>query len=115
MRILSLFRPRSLNPAGELLDLALGGVQALAAEPVQLLATLPELQRFVERGVTAFQALDDLLQLPLRFFEGGLLRVQRVSSTRAPKPPSASSTSTRSPGATAVPARTISSPERTIA
>jgi hypothetical protein len=103
-----------LDAAGELLDLALGRVQALAAEAIELLATLPEPERFVQGDVAALEPLDDLLQLTLSLLEGALL-CQLVSSTRAPKPPSASSTSMRWPGETAEPARTISSPARTMA
>src|SRR6186997_1140923 len=91
-------RPRilwlcGLRAARELFDLALGGVEALPAEAVELLAALPELQRLVERRLARLEPVDDLLQLLLGLLEGHL-----VSSTRAPKPPSASSTSTRSPG-----------------
>jgi len=53
---------------------------------------------------------DHLLQLALGLFER-----HRVSSTRAPKPPFARSTSTCSPGLTASLERTSSPPARTIA
>src|SRR5215211_5484843 len=111
MRILAL-ASRLCGPSAtrELFDLAFGGVETFLAEAVQLLATLPELQRLVQRRLAAFQPLDDPLELAL-----GLLESQRVFSTRAPKPPSASSTSTRSPVSRARPERTISSPLRTIA
>jgi hypothetical protein len=98
----------------ELLDLALGRVEALAAEAIQLLASLPEPQGFVERGLAALEALDNLLELALGLLEGALL-AQRTSSTRAPKPPLASSTSTRSPRSIDPLVRRIASSARTIA
>src|SRR2546430_8889606 len=96
--------------ACELLDLAFGAVELLFAQTVKLLAALPELQGFVERRLAGFESPDDLLELLLGLFEG-----HRISSTRAPKPPSASSTSTASPEATALPERTIPPSRRTIA
>src|SRR4029079_17152318 len=106
-RILRLCRFRATR---EFLDLALGGLQSPAAEAVQLLAALPELERLVERRLAAFQPVDDRLQLLL-----GLLERHVRSSTRAPKLPSATSTSTGSPGWTACGERTVSSPARTMA
>jgi hypothetical protein len=61
----------------------------------------------VETGVAALEPLDDLLELALRVFER--------HSTRAPKRPSATSTSIASPGTTAAGDRTIASSFRTIA
>src|SRR5207237_1102014 len=72
--------------ARELLDLAFGAVELLLAEAVELLAPLPEFQGLVERRLAGFESPDDLLELLLGLFEG-----HRVSSTRAPKPPSTSS------------------------
>jgi hypothetical protein len=109
----SLPRLRRVDAAGELFDLSFGRIQVLAAETVELLAPLPQLESLVEGRVAALEPVDDLLQLALGLLEG--LPAQRVSSTRAPKPPSASSTSTRSPGSTALAERTICSCARTIA
>src|SRR5215204_5557315 len=98
------------SPPNQLLDAAVRGVELLAAELVELLAALPELDRLVERRLSGLEALDDFLQLFLRALERHV-----TSSTRPPKPPSASSTSTRVPAATWCPARTIVPPARTIA
>src|SRR5262245_8580597 len=100
--------------AREFLDLAVRRVELRSAEGVQLLAALPELDRLIERRLAGFQPLDDLLELVLRALERQLAH-RRRSSTRAPKPPSASSTSTRvSCSRPSVP-RMIRSPARTIA
>src|SRR4051794_34334275 len=104
---------RRLGAGRELFDLALGVFEALAAEPVELFAALPQLQRLVQPGVAALEPVHDRFQLALGVLEAWL--AHRVSSTRAPKPPSASSTSTRSPGSTALPERTISPLLRTMA
>src|SRR5829696_8189018 len=96
--------------ARQLLDAAVRGVELLAAELVELLAALPEPDRLVERRLSGLEALDDFLQLFLRALERHV-----TCSTRPPKPPSASSTSTRVPAATWCPARTIVPPARTIA
>src|SRR2546423_3978053 len=100
-------RFRRLGPPAELLDLALSRVELPDALLVELLAALPQLDRLVEACIPALQPLDDLLQLAL-----GLLERH---STRAPKRPSATSTSIVSPAATASAERTIASPLRTIA
>src|SRR5689334_4634777 len=97
----------------ELLDTALGGVELGRADGVELLAALPERDRLVEARVAALEALDDGLQLALGFLEGGL--AHRVSSTVAPKPPAASSTSTCVPVPTSELERTMAPPARTIA
>src|SRR6266511_5328390 len=103
-------------PLRELLDLSLGCVQLAPAERIQLLSALPEGDGLVEPGLAALELLDDLLQLSLSRLERELVAAhERVFSTRAPKPPSASSTSTASPGESADAARTIPSPARTIA
>src|SRR6185437_1481160 len=111
-------RARLLGSARELLDPALGGVELRLAEGVELLAAFPQLQRLVERRLPAFQALDDLLELGLRLLERSLGRLGHgaTSSTRAPKPPSATVTSTRAPAETAA-VEATTSPEsvRTIA
>src|SRR5207247_4311287 len=86
----------------ELLDSALSRVEPRGAEPVELLAALPERDCLVEARVPALESLDDALQLALRLLEGRL-NGHRVSSTRAPKPPCPSSTSTGSPAARCVP------------
>jgi hypothetical protein len=112
--ILTRFRSRSLDALRQLLDLALGCIELAAAEAIKLLAALPEHDRLVQAGVPALEPLDDLLELSLRRFEGRLL-VQCVSSTVPPKPPSASSTSTRTPGESAAEERTIPLSARTIA
>jgi hypothetical protein len=101
------------DPAGELLDAALRGVELGRADRVELLAALPERDRFVEARLAALEPLDDRFQLPLGVLEGGL--AQRVSSTVAPKLPAPSSTSTWAPVATSVLARTIVPALRTIA
>src|SRR5262249_56986736 len=88
---------RSFRARGKLLDLSFGRIEALAAEAVQLLSALPELQGFVQRRLAALEPANDLLQLFLGRLEGGRV-VQRVSSTFAPNPPSASSPSIRRPG-----------------
>ena len=102
------------DAAGELVDSALGGVEPCRAEPVELLASLPERDRLVEARLAALQALDDPFELALSVLEGRL-GGQRVSSTRAPKPPVPSSTSTLVPDATCELERTISPAARTIA
>ncbi len=99
---------------GELLDRPLGRLEPGEAEAQQLLTPLPELDRLVEPGIAALEALDDLFQLPLRRLEGELAH-PRMSSTRAPKPPSASSISTRSPASRPDVPRRTASPARTIA
>ena len=98
----------------QLLDLPLGGLETRKTEAQQLLAALPELDRLVEAGVASLEPLDDLLQLLLGGLEGQLAHF-RTSSTRAPKPPSASSTSTRVPCASPSVSRSTESPARTIA
>jgi hypothetical protein len=102
------------DPACKFFDLALSGVEPGSAEAVELLASFPEPQCLVQGCLAPLESVDDLLELALRLLETALLR-QRVSSTRAPNPPFASSTSTRSPGETSSSARTISSCARTIA
>ena len=96
----------------ELLDLPLGGLEPRQAEAEQLLAPLPERNRLVQARLAALQPLDDLLQLLLGRLEGQL--THEHSSTRAPKPPSASSTSTRDPGTSRDGVRRIAPSERTI-
>src|SRR5204863_1582866 len=91
----------------QLLDLALGGVELLGAEAVELLAALPERERLVEAGVAALEPLDDLDELLLGLLVG--------HSTRAPNTPSATSTAIAVPGETAVALRTSSPSLRTIA
>jgi hypothetical protein len=109
-RVLGLDR---FHPAGELLDAALGGVELRRADGIELLSPLPERDRLVEARVAALEPLDDRLQLALGLLETEL--GQRVSSTVAPKPPVASSTSTRAPEATSVLVRTMAPSARTIA
>jgi hypothetical protein len=93
-----------------------GSVEPLAAEAVEGLAALPQRDRLLEPRLSALEPVDDLLQLAFRRLEGELLLAQgRTSSTRAPNPPSASSTSTRAPGTTAAAERTTEPPARTIA
>src|SRR6266508_5074097 len=117
-RILCRLRVRVLGPdrfhaPGELFDTALCGVQTRGAEAVELLASLPERDRLVEACLAAFEPLDDRLELALGVLEARL--AHRVSSTRAPKPPPPSSTSTLAPGATCALERTIVPAARTIA
>ena len=102
-----------LDPPCQLLDSAVGRVELLGANAVELLAALPERDRLVEAGFAALEPLDDRLQLALGVLEGGL--AQRVSFTVAPKPPVPSSTSTSVPTASSEPERTIAAPLRTIA
>src|SRR5262249_59468903 len=96
----------------------IGGVELRLAEGVELLAPFPQLQRLVKRRLPALEPLDDLFELRLRLVEGLLLGFGHgvPSSTRAPKPPSASATSTCVPVATSE-AEATTSPEsvRTIA
>src|SRR6187397_2193055 len=117
-RILSRPRPEALglnglDTPGKLFDSALGRVQFRRAQAIELLAPLPERDRLVEARLAALEALDDPFQLALRVLEGRL--GHRVSSTRAPKPPIPSSTSTRLPEPICELARTISPAARTIA
>ena len=70
----------------------------------------PRERGLVERRLALLQPLDDLLELRLRLLEGLLGCAHSTSSTRAPKPPSASVTSTRTPGATSADAVTSSTP-----
>jgi hypothetical protein len=81
------------HAAGELFDAALRRVEPRRTESIELLASFPERDRFVEARLAALEAFDDSLELALRVFERRF-RAQRVSSTRAPKPPLPSSTST---------------------
>ena len=105
-----------LDAARQLFDLALGAVELLAAERVELLASLPERQRLVERGLALLEPLDDLLELGLRLLEALLgLAHRSTSSTRAPKAPCATRTSTRTPGVTSTLAVTTPDSVRTIA
>lgn len=102
-----------LDATGELLDAALRRVELGRADGVELLTAFPERDRLVEARVAALEALDDRLQLALGLLEAEL--AQRVSSTVAPKPPVASSTSTCVPAATSELPRTMAPPARTIA
>src|SRR5207302_249979 len=110
-QILTRLRLRVLDALCKLLDLALGRVELLTAESVEVLAPLPELDRVVERNVAALEPLDDLSELLLCF-----LKVHsRTSDTVAEKLPSATRTSSSSPGVTAAAARTTPPSWRTIA
>ncbi len=62
--------PRFFDPLGQLLDPALGRVEPLPAELVEVLAALPECERLVERRLPVLEALDDLLELLLGVLEG---------------------------------------------
>src|ERR1700751_3244638 len=100
-----------------LLDPALGRIELRAAERVQLLAAFPQLQRLVERRLASFEPLDDLLEFRLGLLEFPLGGIGHgvSSSTRAPKPPSASVTSTRSSSETSsADAATLPDSVRTI-
>src|SRR5581483_11676101 len=110
-------RRRFARAARELLDLSLCGVELAAAEGVELLAALPQRERFVERNLAALEALDDLLELRLGLLERRFFRRAHcaTSSTRAPKPPSASVTSTRTPGVTSALEETSRESVRTTA
>src|SRR4029453_11506874 len=66
-------------------DLALGRVQLAEAKAVELLAPLPECDRFVEPGLAALEPLDDLLELALRRLERGLTRHGRRTFHRSPR------------------------------
>src|SRR5205823_7971914 len=112
------FRSRLLSPAGKLLDPTVGGIELRLAEGVELLTPFPQLQRLIERRLPALQSLDDLLELRLCLLEGLLRRLGHgvTSSTRAPKQPSASVTSTCAPVETSeAEARTSPESVRTIA
>src|SRR5262249_59540136 len=79
-----------------------------------------QLERLVERRLPALEPLHDLLELCLRLLERRLRPLRlghgRTSSTRAPKPPSATVTSTCAPAATSlVEATTSPDSVRTIA
>src|SRR5436190_7747621 len=106
--------------ASELLDLALRAVELCRAEPIELLAALPERDRLVERDLPALEAVDDELELPLGLLEGGSgfgrgVFHSRTSSTRAARPPCARRTSTGLPGETVRAERSTSPSARTIA
>jgi hypothetical protein len=102
-----------LDPARELIDPALCCVELRGADAVELFPALPERDRLVEARFSAFEPLDDRLQLALRVLEAEL--GQRVSSTVAPNPPAPSSTSTCVPVVTSELERTIWPLVRTIA
>jgi hypothetical protein len=104
-----------LGTCRQLLDLPLRAVEPVATEPVQLLAALPERDRFVQRCVAALEPLDNRFELTLGGLEGWLRSRQRVSSTVAENAPSPSSTSTASPRSSTLDVRTIPSLVRTIA
>src|SRR5581483_8799699 len=99
-----------LRRAGELFDAAAHRLELRDAEPVELLAAFPELRQLVDVRVAALEALDDRVELALRLLEARL-----AHSTVASKPPSARSTSIRSPYSTCARERTTSSPRRTMA
>ena len=100
----------------QLLDLALGGVESLAADRVQRLTALPERDGLVHADLARLEPLDDPPQLGLGLLERELLARQRsISSTRLPKLPSASSTATRSPTESACAERITASWWRTMA
>jgi hypothetical protein len=105
----------SFAAAGQLLDLPLGRLEPFQAKAEQLLAALPETDRLVELGLAALEPLDDLLELLLRLLEAQVLVHGRTSSTLAPKPPSASSTSTCAPAASPAALRRTPLGSRTIA
>src|SRR6266487_1352823 len=71
-----------MAPGSALLALALGRVQLAEAKAVELLAPLPQRDRFVEAGLAAFEPLDDLLELALRRLEGWLTRHGRRTLDR---------------------------------
>ena len=98
----------------KLLDAELGPVEQLGACPVERLAALPERERLVERDVAALEPRHELVELALELLERPLAQ-GRTSSTRAPSPPVASSTSIGLPGATTPASRTTAPPARTIA
>src|SRR3954449_10371281 len=89
-RLRALVRASLLDPARELLDLALRAVELLAAERVQLLAALPQCERLVERRPTVLEPADDLLELRLGLLERQLRLTHRVRPRRvrrARRPP----------------------------
>ena len=112
-----------LVPGAE--TIALSGDPARAARDLfelglrlgtRLLAALPERECLVERRLALLEPLHDLLELGLRLLERLLLGAHgRVSSTRAANAPSASSTSTRVPAASAEAFATTCESIRTIA
>jgi hypothetical protein len=108
-------RLRLVNAPPELLDLALGRVELPDAVAIELVASLPESDRVLETRTPALELGHDALQLPLRVLERRRLGHRRVSSTRAPKPPWASSTSTRWPGLRSAALRAMMLSVRTIA
>ena len=103
-----------LGAPRELLDPPLRRVELGRAEAIQLLAALPERDRLLEPGLATLEALDDPLELGAGGFER-LLAHGRTSSTRAPRLPSASATSSSFPTPTSPAARTTRPPVRTIA
>jgi hypothetical protein len=67
----------------ERFDLPLRRVKLLEAEPVQLFAALPELDRVVEVSLAGFELLNDPLQLRLRLLEVHLAALVGIGSHRA--------------------------------
>ena len=104
-----------LHARRQLLDLALRRVEALAADCVERFAALPERDGLVDGDVARLEPLDDLPQLGLCLLERQVARHGCASSTRPAKPPSASSTSTRSSIESAAAERTTTSSLRTMA
>src|SRR5205085_10361886 len=82
-----LARPRLLDATRELFDLALRVVEPGPAQRVELLATLPERERLVERRLPVLEPFDDLLELDLRLLEGQLThgRPRRARRTLPPR------------------------------
>ena len=64
-------------------DADLGGVEPRGALPAQLVATLVEIERILERHFAALEAADDPLQLLERFFEGQFGDGRRIWHCRA--------------------------------
>src|SRR5262245_30645319 len=90
-------RPDGLGPSPELFDPALCRFDLFDAYLVEHFAALPETDSFLQVGSAAFELGDDPLELGPGLLEGLLRTHSLISSTRAPRSPWASSTSTLLP------------------
>ena len=82
----------------ELLDLELGAVERARRRRGRAPRPVARAECLVERHVAPLEPHDEVVELALEVLERARLRQGRTSSTRAARPPRASSTSTRLPG-----------------